>query len=307
VRAVAAPLVSNVVRGRQEPDRLLLLIHGKGADEHDLEPLVPYLDPEGRFLTVLPRAPLPFMSGWQWYETDGIPKGGPELIPSVDALDDLLDSACTEHGFERAQAIVAGFSQGCALTLALGLRRSDRPRPAGLLAMSGFLPERDGLDYDFATAPPVLIQHGTADPTISVGYGRRAVARLGAEGVDRGQAEAEPEPEPEDDGLVRKVTTHTFESEVLRSDLPVIVDFWAPWCQPCLMVAPIVEQIAAMRAGSYRVVKVNIDEEPAIARAYEVQSIPMIALFRGGRLERASLGAKPRPALEAELGMLVIP
>jgi len=117
----------------------------------------------------------------------------------------------------------------------------------------------------------------------------------------------EPEPEPEDDGLVRKVTTHTFESEVLRSDLPVIVDFWAPWCQPCLMVAPIVEQIAAMRAGSYRVVKVNIDEEPAIARAYEVQSIPMIALFRGGRLERASLGAKPRPALEAELGMLVIP
>ena len=352
MRAVAAPLVSNVVRGRQEPDRLLLLIHGKGADEHDLEPLVPYLDPEGRFLTVLPRAPLPFMSGWQWYETDGIPKGGPELIPSVDALDDLLDSACTEHGFERAQAIVAGFSQGCALTLALGLRRSDRPRPAGLLAMSGFLPERDGLDYDFATAPPVLIQHGTADPTISVGYGRRAVARLGAEGVpvvyreypighqvalesvqdamawlalvlagerpsepvpdfaagagvDRGQAEAEPE--PEDDGLVRKVTTHTFESEVLRSDLPVIVDFWAPWCQPCLMVAPIVEQIAAMRAGSYRVVKVNIDEEPAIARAYEVQSIPMIALFRGGRLERASLGAKPRPALEAELGMLVIP
>ena len=297
MRAVAAPLVSNVVRGRQEPDRLLLLIHGKGADEHDLEPLVPYLDPEGRFLTVLPRAPLPFMSGWQWYETDGIPKGGPELIPSVDALDDLLDSACTEHGFERAQAIVAGFSQGCALTLALGLRRSDRPRPAGLLAMSGFLPERDGLDYDFATAPPVLIQHGTADPTISVGYGRRAVARLGAEG----------EPEPEDDGLVRKVTTHTFESEVLRSDLPVIVDFWAPWCQPCLMVAPIVEQIAAMRAGSYRVVKVNIDEEPAIARAYEVQSIPMIALFRGGRLERASLGAKPRPALEAELGMLVIP
>jgi len=73
------------------------------------------------------------------------------------------------------------------------------------------------------------------------------------------------------------------------------------------MVAPIVEQIAAMRAGSYRVVKVNIDEEPAIAQAYDVQSIPMIALFRGGRLERASLGAKPRPALEADLGMLVIP
>jgi thioredoxin 1 len=111
----------------------------------------------------------------------------------------------------------------------------------------------------------------------------------------------------EDDGLVRAVTGRTFESEVLRSDLPVIVDFWAPWCQPCLMVAPIVEQIAAMRTGSYRVVKVNIDEEPAIADTYDVKSIPMIALFRGGRLERASLGAKPRPQLEADLGMLVIP
>jgi phospholipase/carboxylesterase len=180
---VATPLVTNVVRGRQEPDRLLLLIHGKGADEHDLEPLIPYLDPEGRFLTVLPRAPLPFMGGWQWYETDGIPKGGPELIPSVDALDDLLDSSCAEYGFDRAQAMVAGFSQGCALTLALGLRRGDRPRPAGLLGMSGFLPERQGLEYDFAGAPPVLIQTGTADPLISVDYGRRAAARLGGEGV----------------------------------------------------------------------------------------------------------------------------
>jgi phospholipase/carboxylesterase len=180
---VATPLVTNLVRGRQEPQRLLLLIHGKGADEHDLEPLIPTLDPEARFLGVLPRAPIPFMGGWQWYETDGIPKGGPEFIGSVDALDDLLDAACAEHGFDRSQAIVAGFSQGCALTLALGLRRSDRPRPAGLLAMSGFLAEREGLEYDFAGAPPVLIQHGTADPLIAADYGRRAAARLGGEGV----------------------------------------------------------------------------------------------------------------------------
>ncbi len=175
--------MTNVVRGRQAPDRLLLLIHGKGANEHDLAPLVAPVNPEGRFLAVLPRAPLPFMGGWQWYETDGIPKGGPELIASVDAVDDLLDSACAEYGFDRRQAIVAGFSQGCALTLALGLRRSHRPRPAGLWAMSGFLPERDGLEYDFSTAPPVLIQHGTADPLISVDYGRQAVACLGAGGA----------------------------------------------------------------------------------------------------------------------------
>ncbi len=180
---MATPLVTNVVRGRQEPDRLLMLIHGKGADEHDLEAIIPYLDPEGRFLTVLPRAPLPCMGAWQWYETDGIPKGGPELIAAVDALDDLLDASCAEYGFARSQSIVAGFSQGCAVTLTLGLRRSDRPRPAGLVGMSGFLPEREGLEYDFAAASPVLIQHGTADPLIPADYGRRAAARLGAEDV----------------------------------------------------------------------------------------------------------------------------
>jgi thioredoxin 1 len=72
-------------------------------------------------------------------------------------------------------------------------------------------------------------------------------------------------------------------------------------------VSPIVEQIARMREGSYKVVKINIDDNPAIAQEYGVQSIPMIGLFRNGRMERASVGAKPRQQLEAELGMLVIP
>jgi thioredoxin 1 len=127
------------------------------------------------------------------------------------------------------------------------------------------------------------------------------------DGVIEGKKPTGPVPDDPPEGPVKAVTTAMFASEVLQSELPVIVDFWAPWCGPCRQVGPIVEQIAQMREGAYKVVKVNIDEEPALAQEYQVQSIPLIALFRNGRLERQALGAKPRPQLEAELGMLVIP
>lgn len=108
-------------------------------------------------------------------------------------------------------------------------------------------------------------------------------------------------------GKLPDVTDGTFQSEVLESEQPVLVDFWAPWCGPCRQIAPIVEQIANMRGGAYKVVKCNIDECPDIQQTYQIQSIPLVAMFRNGRMERKSLGAKPRQQLEAELGMLVIP
>ena len=105
---------------------------------------------------------------------------------------------------------------------------------------------------------------------------------------------------------VLEFTEVNWSSHVSSGTL-VVADFWAPWCGPCRQVSPVVETIAAMRKGLYKVVKVNIDEEPKLAEEYGVQSIPMIGLIRNGRLERASVGAKARPALEADLGMLVIP
>lgn len=338
------PLHTHVLRPSLPADALFLFIHGKGADEHDLEPLVPHLDPSRRLLVVLPRAPLALPPGYQWYGTEEIPAGGPEFATSVDALDDLLDAVCAEEGFERSRTIVGGFSQGAALALALGLRAGDRTRPGAVLAMSGFLVQRPDVVYDFAAPPPVLVQHGTSDPLIPVEFGRAAADTLAGAGVPvvyreypmahqvalesvgdaavwlarvlagerptGGAPAGEPpegHPPPEPDELVPSVDTLDFERVVLESDVPVIVDFWAPWCQPCRQVSPVVEQIAAMRRGSYRVVKVNIDEEPGLAQMFGVQSIPMVALFRNGRMERQATGAKARPVLEAELGMLVVP
>jgi thioredoxin len=333
-------LVTNVVRG-QAPERLFLLVHGFGADEKDLAGLLPYLDPNGRFATVLPRGPIAAPPGFAWYDIAGVTGDGANadttFLANLDELDDLLDSASEEYGLARREAIVGGFSQGGAMALALGLRRSDRDHPAGILAMSTYLPEMEGLEYDWDAAReiPVLVQHGAHDPLIPVARGRALARTLQSHGVPvvygeypmqhqvalesvreaaqwldavvAGERRSEPVPDDPPEGPVRSVDSASFQTEVLASEVPVIVDFWAPWCGPCRQVSPIVEQIAVMRGGSYKVVKVNIDDNPAIAQEYGVQSIPMIGLFRNGRMERASVGAKPRQQLEAELGMLVIP
>ena len=97
------------------------------------------------------------------------------------------------------------------------------------------------------------------------------------------------------------VTESTFEQEVLKSETPVLVDFWAEWCGPCHAVAPILEKIAEERAGELRLVKVNIDEEPEIAERYGIASIPTMVLFKDGEPAAAAIRAQPKGALETQL------
>jgi thioredoxin 1 len=102
--------------------------------------------------------------------------------------------------------------------------------------------------------------------------------------------------------MPQAITTDAFETEVLKSEQPVIVDFWAEWCGPCHAVSPVLEQIAEERED-LRLVKVNIDEEPALAQRYGVMSIPTILLFKGGEPAAAAIGAQPKKMLERSLGL----
>jgi thioredoxin 1 len=102
-------------------------------------------------------------------------------------------------------------------------------------------------------------------------------------------------------GSVSEVTDNNFQAEVLESDQPVLVEFWAPWCGPCRMVAPVVEEIAKERASELKVVKVNVDESQQTAIAYDVMSIPTLILFNNGQAVKKVIGAYPKRKLEAEL------
>jgi thioredoxin 1 len=98
-------------------------------------------------------------------------------------------------------------------------------------------------------------------------------------------------------------TEEAFDTEVLRADRPVVVDFWADWCRPCHLIAPEIEALARAWDGRIKVVKVDVEANPAPAARYGVQGIPTVALFDGGRLVAKSVGAKRRPALERDLGL----
>jgi thioredoxin 1 len=102
-------------------------------------------------------------------------------------------------------------------------------------------------------------------------------------------------------GSALEFTDANFQSEVLDSPVPVLVDFWAPWCGPCRMIGPTIEELSVENAGSFRIGKVNVDENNRLAMTYNVQSIPTIMIFNGGQLVQQFMGVQPKARLQQAL------
>ena len=170
-----------------EPQGTLVLLHGRGADEHDLFPLLDALDPERRLRGVTPGGPLALPPGGRhWYRLAGIPTPDPETFwPSFHALSELLDGV-------KPPLVLGGFSQGSVMSYALALGRGVEKRPAALLPLSGFMPRVNGLELDLTGLEgfPVAIAHGTLDAVISAEWSREARDALTAAGADVSYHEA---------------------------------------------------------------------------------------------------------------------
>lgn len=165
-----------------EPAGALVLLHGRGADEHDLHALLDALDPGRRLHGYTPRAPLSLPPGGaHWYAVPRVGYPDPATFAEgFGALQEWFDGL----PFPAERVVLGGFSQGAVMSYALGLG-AGRPRPAALVALSGFVPIVEGWTADLASPlPPVLAAHGVHDPVISVEFGRRAAALLEEAGAD---------------------------------------------------------------------------------------------------------------------------
>jgi phospholipase/carboxylesterase len=163
-----------------------VLFHGRGADERDLFPLVDVLDPERRLLGVTPRGPLSLPPGGaHWYAVHEIGYPDPLTFTATFArASEWLDDVAAAAGIPYERVVIGGFSQGAVMTYALGLG-SGRPRPAGLIALSGFVPNVPGFSVDVTPPlPRVAIGHGALDPVISAEWSRRAYDALRDAGAD---------------------------------------------------------------------------------------------------------------------------
>jgi phospholipase/carboxylesterase len=169
-----------------DPEGALVLFHGRGTSEHDLYPLLDALDPERRLLGVTPRGPLSLPPGGaHWYVIRELGHPDPETFgASYERASRWLDAFSAETGILPERTVLGGFSQGAVMSHALGLG-ADRPRPAGIIALSGFVPTAEGFELDLERQlAPVAIGHGLYDPVIGVEWGRRAKELLERAGAD---------------------------------------------------------------------------------------------------------------------------
>lgn len=170
-----------------DPAGLLILHHGRGADEHDLLGLGDALDPERRLHVVTPRAPLsiPGWPGHHWYVVPRVGYPDPDTFHTAfQQLSEFHDELWASTGIQPGDTVLGGFSMGSVMSYALGLSGS-RPVPAGILAFSGFIPTVEGWRPDLPSRPdlPVFIAHGRRDPVIDVSFARRADELLRAGGL----------------------------------------------------------------------------------------------------------------------------
>lgn len=171
---------------RGEPEGALVLLHGRGTNQFDLAPLLDELDPDRRLVGVTPRAPLELSpGGFHWYVSRAVGHPDHDTFHSTyDLVAGWLDVLVPALGVSWSTTVLGGFSMGAVMSYALGLG-VGRPTPAGIIALSGFIPTVDGFALDLSRREdyPVAIGHGTQDPVISVEFGRDARHRLEAAGA----------------------------------------------------------------------------------------------------------------------------